>query len=49
MPVGHWSNGPTWLAVNVGVLWSLPNHDVAKPFSRRIRPIVALSFGMMLL
>ncbi len=27
MPVGHWSNGPTWLAANAGVLWSLPNHD----------------------
>ena len=29
MPMGHWSNGPTWLAVKVGVLWSLPNHEVA--------------------
>ena len=33
MPMGHWSNGPTWLALNVGVLWSLPNHEVAKPLS----------------
>jgi len=29
MPMGHWSNGPAWLAVKVGVLWSFPNHEVA--------------------
>ena len=27
--MGHWSNGPAWLAWNSGVLWFLPNHDVA--------------------
>ena len=47
--LGHWSNGPAWLAVNVGVLWFLPNHEVPKPLSRRIVPMVALSFVMMLL
>ena len=29
MPIGHWSNGPTWLAAKAGVLWSLPNQEVA--------------------
>jgi hypothetical protein len=29
MPVGHWSKGPAWLAAKEGVLWSLPNQDVA--------------------
>jgi hypothetical protein len=29
MPVGHWVNGPAWLAWNAGVLWSLPNQLVA--------------------
>ena len=28
MPVGHCSNGPTWLAWKSGVLWSLPNQAV---------------------
>ena len=32
-----------------GVLWSLPNQEVAKPFSLRMRPMVALSLAMMLL
>ncbi len=49
MPMGHWSNGPAWLAVKVGVLWSLPNHEVPKPLSLRTVPMVALSFAMMLL
>ena len=49
MPMGHWSNGPTWLAWKAGVLWSLPNHEVEKPLSLRIRPMVVLSLGMMLL
>jgi hypothetical protein len=49
MPVGHWSNGPDRLAVKTGVLWSFPNQEVAKPLSSRIRPMVALSFGMTLL
>ena len=29
MPIGHWSNGPAALYWYVGVLWFLPNHDVA--------------------
>ena len=29
MPIGHWSNGPAWLAWKAGVLWFLPNQDVA--------------------
>jgi hypothetical protein len=29
MPVGHWSNGPPALYRNAGVLWFLPNHEVA--------------------
>src|SRR5947208_17117782 len=33
MPIGHWSNGPAWLAWNAGVLWFLPNHQVVDAFS----------------
>ena len=29
MPLGHWSKGPTWLVTKAGVLWFLPNQDVA--------------------
>ncbi len=29
MPDGHWSNGPDTLYWNPGVLWFLPNQDVA--------------------
>ena len=29
MPDGHWSNGPATLYWKAGVLWFLPNHDVA--------------------
>jgi hypothetical protein len=49
MPMGHWSNGPAWLAWKAGVLWSFPNHEVPKPLSFRILPMVALSLVMMLL
>ena len=29
MPLGHWSNGPAALYWKDGVLWFLPNHEVA--------------------
>src|SRR5512137_287226 len=48
MPMGHWSKGPAWLAWNSGVLWFLPNQDVAYPLSFRMVPMVALSLVMML-
>ena len=47
--MGQCSKGPTWLAAKAGTLWSLPNQEVAKPLSLRMRPTVALSLAMMLL
>ena len=47
MPEGHWSKGPDTLYWNPGVLWFLPNHDVAYPFSPRILPIVAFCGPMI--
>jgi hypothetical protein len=47
MPFGHCSKGPAWLLAKKGVLWSLPNHEVAYPLSLRIVPMVPFSIGMI--
>jgi hypothetical protein len=47
MPVGHWLKGPAWLFAKNGVLWSLPNHEVAYPLSFSMVPMVPFSMGMI--